>query len=115
MGSKAAWTLVAFLAAALPAAASDWYVSPAGAPGNSGAIGSPWDLQTALNHPAAVKPGDTIWLRGGSYKGAYRSNLAGAAGAPIIVRQYPGERAILDGNIAAAKSAGRVLAVYGAY
>ena len=28
---------------------------------------SPWDLQTALNHPA-VHPGDTIWMRGGTYR-----------------------------------------------
>jgi hypothetical protein len=115
MGSKAAWTLLALVATALPAAASDFYVSSSGSAGNTGSIGSPWDLQTALNQPAAVRPGDTIWLRGGTYRGGYRSNLAGAAGAPILVRAYPGERAVLDGNNAAAKSAGRVLSVYGAH
>jgi hypothetical protein len=48
-----------------------------------------------LNHPAAVKPGDTIWLRGGTYDGLWVSRLKGTAAAPIIVRQYPGERAVL--------------------
>lgn len=112
MGMKTILLLLAFSA---PVAASDFYVSPTGAAGNNGSIGSPWDLQTALNQPAAIKPGDTVWLRGGTYSGAYRSNLAGAAGLPIIVRQYPGERAVLDGNNAAAKSSGRVLQINGSY
>ena len=103
------------LVLALAAAASDFYVSPSGSSGNTGSLSSPWDLQTALNQPSAVRPGDTIWLRGGTYRSGFRSNLVGAAGAPIVVRQYPGERAVLDGNNAAAKSAGRVLSVYGAY
>ena len=108
-------TLSLLIVLASPAAASDWYVSPTGASGNNGSIDSPWDLQTALNQPAAIKSGDTIWLRGGTYNGAYRSNLAGADGQPIIVRQYPGERALLDGNNAAARSSGRVLQVNGSY
>ena len=27
-------------------------------------MNNPWQLQTALDHPSAVQPGDTIWLRG---------------------------------------------------
>ena len=57
--------------------ASDFYVSPSGSAGNTGSISSPWDLQTALNQPAAVRPGDTIWLRGGTYRSGFRSNLVG--------------------------------------
>jgi hypothetical protein len=56
----------------------------------------PWDLATALAHPAAVRPGDTLWLRGGTYRGGFTSRLKGAAGAPITVRQIPGERATID-------------------
>ncbi len=70
--------------------------SPAGSPQGDGSITRPWDLQTALNQPAAVQPGDTIWLRGGTYTGAFTSVLTGTPGKPIIVRQYPGERATLD-------------------
>jgi len=44
-----------------------------------------------------VQPGDTIWVRGGTYKGTFRSTVAGTAQAPVIIRQYPGERAIIDG------------------
>jgi hypothetical protein len=87
---------VAFVTSAL-ALAADFYVSPtAGANGN-GSLGNPWRLQTALNQPASVHPGDTIWLRGGTYAGAFTSYLNGSASAPITVRQYQGERATLDG------------------
>ena len=76
-----------------------YYVAPGGSSGGDGSAGAPWDLATALAHPAAVQPGDTIWLRGGTYSGSFTSALAGTMGAPIIVRQYPGERATIDGNL----------------
>jgi hypothetical protein len=88
--------------------AAQFYVAPDGLPGNDGSINNPWDLQTALDHPAAVQPGDTIWLRGGVYFGnpaagpdqpaGFISHLQGTAEKPVIVRQFPGERAILDGG-----------------
>jgi hypothetical protein len=81
-----------------PLQATEFYVSPQGTPFGDGSIIRPWDLQTALNQPPAVQPGDTIWLRGGTYAAPrLASSLTGTAGAPIIVRQYPGERATLDG------------------
>ena len=80
----------------VPLLATDYYVAPTGSAGGNGSITSPWDLQTALSQPASVHPGDTIWLRGGTYTGTFVSRLTGAAGNPIIVRQYPGERATLD-------------------
>jgi hypothetical protein len=84
------------------ATAADFFASPAGAtstaPG-TGTITNPWALQTALAQPAAVHPGDTIWLRGGKYTGNFTSYLTGTALAPIKVRQYAGERATLDGNV----------------
>src|SRR5690349_4287573 len=47
---------------------TDWYVSPTGLVGNTGAIGSPWDLASALTgHSGSIQPGDTVWLRGGNY------------------------------------------------
>jgi hypothetical protein len=59
-----------------------------------------------------VKPGDTIWLRGGIYIPAtdngYLSHVTGTPGSPIIVRNYNGERATLQAGTNA-----YVLAVYG--
>lgn len=81
---------------------NEFYVAPYGSPNGDGSLDNPWDLQTALNHPAAVKPGDTIWLRGGRYvTGRIDSFLVGTEENPIIVRQYPGERATVDGGIVA--------------
>lgn len=87
-----------FLGGALALSAADFYVAPTGTSGGYGTQSWPWDLQTALNHPTAVKPGDTIWLRGGVYLGKYQSRLTGTLSAPIQVRSFPGERAIIDSN-----------------
>ncbi len=79
--------------------AAEFYVSPTATAGGNGTFNNPWKLQTALDHPAAVDPGDTIWLRGGTYTGApFVSYLVGTSADPIVVRQYPGERAKIDGN-----------------
>src|SRR5438552_4120664 len=76
-----------------------YYASPAGSSGGDGSVARPWDLTTALNGGnGKVQPGDTIWLRGGTYTSAINTTVAGTATAPIVVRQYPGERAILDAN-----------------
>jgi len=53
----------------------------------------------ALAQPSVIRPGDTIWVRGGTYRGGFTSSLIGTSSAPIIVRQYPGERATIDGNL----------------
>ena len=88
------------LGAAAPLLATDFYAAPNGSPSGNGSINSPWDLQTALNQPSAVHAGDTIWLRGGTYTGHFTSILNGSSSSPIIVRQYAGERATIDGNYA---------------
>lgn len=71
-------------------------MSPSGGTG-AGTAGDPWSLEYALSHPAAVNPGDTIWLHGGTYTGTdmntYSNHLVGTEAAPIIVRGYPGEHA----------------------
>src|SRR5262249_29737293 len=45
------------------ASATDFFVSATGSPAGDGSKANPWDLQSAFNHPAAVRPGDTLWLR----------------------------------------------------
>lgn len=80
------------------ASAHDFYASPTGSPSGDGSFTNPWDLATALAGPAAVTPGSTIWLRGGTYTNpadprGFPSTLAGTPDAPIVVRQFPGERA----------------------
>src|SRR2546430_15149648 len=74
--------------------------APAGTPRGDGTRDRPWDLATALSGGRGrVQPGDTIWLRGGTYTGNFDGTLTGTSTAPIVVRQYPGERATIDGNL----------------
>jgi hypothetical protein len=100
MAHRILWLLagVVLAGAAANVLAAEFYVSPSGTPGGDGSKARPWNLATALAHPAAVKPGDTIWLLGGTYVGAFDSRLKGTAAAPITVRQAPGERATIDGG-----------------
>lgn len=90
------------------------YAAPNGSPRGDGTRARPWDLQTALaGGSRRVEPGDTILLRGGVYRGAFRSTVRGIPGAPVVVRQYPGERAVLDG--AGHRGGPSTLAVRGDY
>src|SRR5262245_45193302 len=92
-------SIAAFWAMSARASATAFYAAPAGRSNGNGSITSPWDLATALKGLPAVRPGDTIWLRGGTYTfpkgGRILCGLRGTASAPITVAQYPGERATL--------------------
>jgi hypothetical protein len=98
MHRTACRVLAQFLAAALWLTAAEFHVSPAGTPGGDGSAARPWDLATALSGAGPVRPGDTLWLRGGTYRGGFESRLNGTAERRVTVRQYPGERAILDAD-----------------
>lgn len=82
------------------------YPPPYGLSSGSGATDSPWDLATALagGHGHALQGGDTVWIRAGTYPGSFKTALQGQPGAPIQFRQYPGERATIDGSLAASGS-----------
>jgi len=84
--------------ASLPGSIStnEFYAAPNGSPSGDGSLENPWDLQTAFSHPASVQPGDTVWLRGGTYYGRQVSTLSGTEQSPIVVRSYPGEWATID-------------------
>jgi hypothetical protein len=98
-------TLVALLALC----ADDWTVAPAGTPQGDGSPDRPLDLATALAATARVKPGDTVWIRGGTYRHPRREHLAafdvrltGTETRPVHVRAVPGERVTIDGGLAVA-------------
>ncbi len=76
----------------------EFYASPTGLATSSGTIDQPLDLTKALSSSSPLRPGDTLWLRGGRYVGNFTSVLTGTPTAPIIVRQFRGERATLDAN-----------------
>ncbi|HVB57118.1 MAG TPA: hypothetical protein VNE63_11900 [Candidatus Acidoferrales bacterium] len=105
---------LAFLSFAILTGAADHYVATSGSAQGNGSLEHPWDLQTALDQPASVKPGDTIWVRGGTYHtstiAGFVNKLNGTASKPIIVRNYNGERASIDGH-----GTDFGLAIYGSY
>ncbi len=83
----------------LPVMIKSYYVTPTGN-GTTCSLAAPCSLSTALNQ---AQSGQEIVLRGGVY---YQGNMSlprsGAAGAPIVIRGYTGETAILDGSDPAA-------------
>ena len=82
-----------------PAPSGGFYASTGGSSTADGSKDQPWDLATALSGAGGkVQPGDTIWVRGGTYEAPFHSSLNGMAGKPIVVRAYPGERPIVDGD-----------------
>lgn len=83
----------------LPSPKAQWFVSASGNQKARGTKDSPWDIATALRHGpqgSEIRPGDTIWLHGGRYRGSFVSTLVGTKEQPLIVRALPGERVIID-------------------
>lgn len=78
-----------------PAAPAGWYASPTGQASNAGTFGSPWDLATALSKASTIQPGDTLYLRGGTYGTGTQNFVAvlnGSSVNPVKIQQFPGER-----------------------
>ena len=111
--------LLLLLCSSISGFATEWYVSPTGTATGLGTMANPSDLQTALNGGNSnftVQPGDTIWLLNGQYNGRFTSTLTSTdATKPIMVSSYPGQWAVLNGNIGCSGScpADNVLTVTG--
>ncbi|MBA2482329.1 MAG: chitobiase/beta-hexosaminidase C-terminal domain-containing protein [Planctomycetes bacterium] len=82
--------------------AADHYLAPSGAADGDGTIGNPWNI-SVVGWPGQVAPGDTLWLRGGTYNVDWTAepdmlwwNTPGTAAKPVTVRNQTGERAIID-------------------
>ena len=75
-----------------PLAGSAHFVSPSGSDGAAGTIDAPW--QTISYGVSHVSPGDTLYLRQGNYHESFTVGING-----ITVSGYPGESAVIDGQI----------------
>lgn len=71
--------------------AAEKYASPSATSGD-GSIGDPWNLNIALTNVATLS-GGTLYLRGGTYIGNFKSSLNNCT-----VRSYPNEWAVLSGS-----------------
>jgi hypothetical protein len=74
-----------------------YYISPSGSDSTGdGSINRPW---FSLNKAwTAISAGDTIYMRGGTYRYSERQTLSGVSGTadkPINVFAYPGEKPII--------------------
>jgi hypothetical protein len=83
---------------------TQWYAAPSGSDSGDGSLSHPWALTRILRYESKIKPGDTIYLRGGSYipteyPDMFYVNVGGTAAAPVTIRAYPSERATIIGNI----------------
>jgi hypothetical protein len=84
--------------------AATYYVSTKGKDSNPGTRALPWRTLERLNS-AGVNPGDTVYIRGGTYYSTktaddenqtYLSGINGSSDHPIIIEAYPGEKVIFD-------------------
>jgi hypothetical protein len=103
--------VAAVTAAASAARAAVYYVAPDGSDGNPGTLAAPWTLAMAVGASGA-EAGDTVYIRGGSYTGAYSVTNSGTASAWITFQAYPGELPILDGGGAGGIAFGSSTAQY---
>jgi hypothetical protein len=86
------------LSAYLPARAAEFYIAPGGSNAGNGSIGSPWGtFDYAIDN---INPGDTLFVRGGTYnlnsRIQIRNNEGGTSTNAINIWSYPGELPILD-------------------
>jgi MYXO-CTERM domain-containing protein len=92
--------LVAGVLVAARASAADYYVAsstgnPGGSDTNTGSETAPF--KTIQKAASVAAPGDTVYLRGGTYAESVVFSTSGKAGSWITFSAYPGELPILDG------------------
>lgn len=96
--------LVLTLALPMPAAASGvvHYMAPYGNDSASGTGSHPW--RTIYASLRKLHPGDTLYVRGGTYyfSGVHYTALAGTATSRILISNYPGETPTFVGTSAPA-------------
>lgn len=77
-----------------------YYVDPTGGDdANDGSLKKPW--KTMQHGVRQLKPGDTLYLRGGVYYEKVYLTQSGTAEAPITIAAYPRELPVLDGGLRA--------------
>ncbi|NUP40246.1 MAG: right-handed parallel beta-helix repeat-containing protein, partial [Streptomyces sp.] len=96
-------------ARARPDTGAVYYVAPTGSDDAAGTKAAPWASMTHAQ--AEVQPGDTVYLRGGTYTythadtactsetarvDAVTLDRSGAPGNPVSYRAFPGEKPVLD-------------------
>src|SRR4051794_19851797 len=91
------WATALSTATPVNASGSQRFVATNGSDGAAGTFGHPW--RTVQHGLASLRAGDHLYVRGGVYIERIKSvNLRqGTATDPILVSNYPGERATVKG------------------
>lgn len=68
-----------------------------GSDANAGSQAAPW--KSLAHATRQLKPGDTLYLRGGTYYEKVALTRSGTTNAPITIASFPGELAVIDGGL----------------
>ena len=90
----ALWIAVAALGA-LPAWASEYYVSPSGSDSSPGTLSQPF--LTIQKAASVMVAGDTAYIRAGIYRETVAPVNSGTQNAPIVFMPYNGESVTVSG------------------
>jgi hypothetical protein len=77
-------------------AGSVYYVATNGTDTHSGSISQPW--QTIQHAADVMQPGDTVYVRSGTYHEAVTLSISGTLGSPITFAAYQNESVSMDGS-----------------
>ena len=94
MFMAAAWAAGAALSPSV-ASAAEYFVAPGGDDAADGSAARPW--RTIQRAADVAKAGDTVTIRGGTYREWVKPAHAGRADAPIVYRAAKGERVVVTG------------------
>lgn len=86
--------------------AASYYVATSGSDSNTGTLSAPFKtIQKGID---VLQPGDTCFVRGGTYNEGLVLKQSGTSSAPITVKTYNGETVTVNsGNIQAIRTGGR--------
>lgn len=75
---------------------NNYFVATNGNNNNNGSVREPWkSVQYGLDH---LKPGDILYIKGGTYAEKMQLNVSGTKTNPITIKAYNNETVILDAN-----------------
>jgi hypothetical protein len=88
--------VITMLICTLPAMGKQWFVATTGNNANAGTISQPFlNIQKALD---VMAPGDTVWVRGGTYSEKLVWKTSGSSGHNSLLSAYNSETVVVDGG-----------------
>ena len=88
------WLSLLMMTISVAARADTFYVSTSGSDQNPGSVDKP--LRTIQEAADTARAGDTILVRGGVYSEHVVLRFSGHDGRPIVLKNYPGERPVVQ-------------------